>query len=62
MVIFESQALAVRPAAVAVCISAANLASFVVEAKLLCIMRIKYYALALFTSMLALVRTSVGWQ
>lgn len=58
VVIFESQALAVRPAAVAVCISAANLAAFVVESRLLCVMKVKYYLLVLFVSVLALVRAA----
>jgi hypothetical protein len=56
VVIFESQALAVRPAAVAVCISATHFAAFVVEAKLLCALRVKYYILVLVASVLALVR------
>lgn len=60
VVIFESQALAVRPAAVAVCISITHFAAFVVEAKLLCALRVKYYILVLVASVLALVRGAVA--
>jgi hypothetical protein len=55
VIIFESQALAVRPAAVAVCISVANLGASVVEARLLCLMRVTFYFFVLGCSLLAMV-------
>jgi hypothetical protein len=55
VVITESQALAVRPAAVALCIAAANLSTGVVEVNLLCALGVLYYVLVLAVSFLALV-------
>lgn len=56
VVIFESQSLAIRPAAVAVCIAAANLSASVIESKLLCTLRLMYYFLVLGVAIFALVR------
>lgn len=55
VIICESQSLAVRPAAVALCMAAANLASSVVESKLLCLLKLMYYFLVLVVSVFALV-------
>jgi hypothetical protein len=55
VIIFESQSLAVRPAAVAICIAAANLSASVLESRLLCLLRTMYYLLVLAVSALALV-------
>jgi hypothetical protein len=55
VIVFESQSLAVRPAAVAICIAAANLSASVLESRLLCLLRTMYYILVLFVSAIALV-------
>ena len=55
VIISESQSLAVRPAAVALCIAASNLAATVVESKLLCVLQLRYYWFVLGVSLAALV-------
>jgi len=55
VIICESQSLAVRPAAVALCIAAFNLAASVLESKLLCVLQPLYHVVVLGVSFIAVV-------
>lgn len=58
VIICESQSLAVRPAAVALCIAAFNLAASVLESKLLCVLQPLYHVVVLVVSFIAVVGRS----